>query len=119
MIHVDRSRVPMPEVLTSDRAAKARAAAESFFRRPQASRLQERHVFDAQIWRECRPALFELFRGACAYCETPISQESSGDIELFRPETAYWWLAYDWENLYVTCAECNKNKRDQFPIAGK
>lgn len=52
------------------------------------------------------------------------------DIEHFRPKTkcsdrtpskpAYWWLAYDWDNLFFACRLCNQEyKKMQFPIAGK
>lgn len=71
-----------------------------------------------------------------------------GSIELFRPKSAatglipadqalsthsrnwisrvstgedrdgYWWLAYDWENIYVACDVCSRNKRNQFPVIG-
>ena len=32
---------------------------------------------------------------------------------------AYWWLAYEWANLYFSCEVCNRNKRNQFPVIGE
>jgi predicted ATPase len=28
----------------------------------------------------------------------------------------YWWLAYEWSNLYLACAPCNSLKATRFPI---
>jgi predicted ATPase len=65
----------------------------------------------------------------CAYCESKIGVTSGGDIENFRPKGGakglggeyapnhYWWLAYEWENLLISCQICNqKYKRDYFPL---
>jgi predicted ATPase len=30
----------------------------------------------------------------------------------------YWWLAYEWENIYLACNTCKRNKRNQFPAIG-
>ena len=69
--------------------------------------------------------LKELFHGKCAYCERP-----AGTIDTFRPKQRakrldksisadhYWWLASDWNNLYLCCHECNARKGTLFPIKG-
>ena len=73
-------------------------------------------------------ALVELFHGKCAYCETPIS--GGPDVDCFRPRSQavnldgsvdrerYWWLAYEWENLYSICSSCNRMKGSRFPVEG-
>lgn len=33
----------------------------------------------------------------------------------YNPEH-YWWLAYDWRNLYLSCSTCSKFRRDLFPV---
>ncbi len=89
-------------------------------------------------------ALEELFYDKCAYCETKVAASSDWDVEHFRPKgrvaeapghPGYYWLAYKWENLYLSCTHCNqrrkdrprwsdmtenpaKGKADQFPIEG-
>ncbi|WP_300978631.1 hypothetical protein [Flavobacterium sp.] len=65
----------------------------------------------------------------CCYCETK-DVRSNKDVEHFRPKRAYsessegkskypgyFWLAYDWENLFLACQVCNQIfKNDFFPI---
>lgn len=34
-------------------------------------------------------------------------------------EDHYWWLAYEWSNLYPTCAVCNRAKATRFPVDGR
>jgi uncharacterized protein (TIGR02646 family) len=62
----------------------------------------------------------------CCFCERLIGHD--GDVEHFRPKSAYtqnkklerpgyYWLAYDWGNLYLSCSACNqRQKRNLFPI---
>lgn len=65
-------------------------------------------------------ALEELFHRKCAYCETPLS-EVGWEVDHFRPKGAvaersehpgYYWLAYEWSNLYPSCESCNQRRRD-------
>lgn len=66
----------------------------------------------------------------CCFCEGKFSDNSYGDIEHFRPKTAYkkhnaraltypgyYWLAYAWTNLMYSCEKCNRGyKRNDFPL---
>ena len=88
------------------------------------------------------------FWGKCAYCEQRIRSSQPGDIEHFRPKArvtdhatnarvqtrdgrgdhpGYYWLGYDWRNLLLACASCNRphkrsndarriGKWDHFPL---
>jgi uncharacterized protein (TIGR02646 family) len=117
-----------PDLLASSAADAARAQAESFFARPEKDRLQESFAFDASMYAadEIRGQLFELFRGKCAYCESPLSGEFV--VDHLRPMSGalaldgsvspdhYWWLAYTWENLYACCADCASFKGARFPV---
>ncbi|MEQ8422678.1 MAG: hypothetical protein RIB64_21910 [Arenibacter algicola] len=66
----------------------------------------------------------------CCYCEKPINR---GDLEHYRPKQGwqqakgnsfnrpgYYWLAYRWKNLLLSCSECNESatKGNLFPIQG-
>jgi uncharacterized protein (TIGR02646 family) len=62
----------------------------------------------------------------CCFCE----RKSLGDVEHYRPKSGYqqsaddplerpgyYWLAYDWDNLFLACGPCNQRfKRNQFPL---
>jgi uncharacterized protein (TIGR02646 family) len=64
----------------------------------------------------------------CCFCER---KTEIGDIEHLRPKNAYqqkegkslskpgyYWLAYEWENLFFCCEKCNRSyKRNLFPLA--
>ncbi len=64
-------------------------------------------------------ALEKLFHGKCAYCEQKLGE--TWDVEHFRPKGAvdedkghpgYYWMAYDWTNLYASCHACNTVMED-------
>ena len=87
------------------------------------------------------PAMLVVYRdndgpffGKCAYCETLVIDFQYGDIEHYRPKGAvsdhngdvvrinnadgtrgnhpgYYWLAYDWRNLLLSCIKCNRPTR--------
>ena len=73
----------------------------------------------------------------CAYCDSNYSAVYDGDVEHFRPKgkvkekdpqtPGYYWLANDWNNLFLACMHCNQmrkhdplstgiGKKDQFPL---
>ncbi|MBP3959611.1 hypothetical protein J8F10_30570 [Gemmata sp. G18] len=66
----------------------------------------------------------------CAFCESHFTHTGYGDIEHFRPKGAYkqreadtlkypgyYWLAYEWLNLFYSCQLCNQRfKRNLFPL---
>lgn len=126
MICVDRSAAA-PGHAWERRAAEATAKLTAAAGRP------ERLEFDARLFRhpDLAKALQLLFGGKCAYCESRIDVGAYPDIELFRPRAAavdlngasvrpgYWWLAYSWENIYIACQRCNRNKMNRFPVAGR
>lgn len=69
---------------------------------------------------DVKVALIDSHYGKCAYCETYILHTSHGDVEHFRPKSkytddsgggqqlGYFWLAYDWNNLFLACPICNE-----------
>ncbi len=71
---------------------------------------------------EVKKALEALFCGKCAYCESKVVAQSHLEVEHFRPKKrvsdrpahpGYYWLAYEWTNLYLSCKLCNGRYRDQ------
>lgn len=70
-------------------------------------------------WKRAKDRLKGESHGKCAYCEAPTSVVAHGDVEHFRPKSAYWWLAYDVDNYVFACQLCNQvYKGDHFPISG-
>lgn len=90
-----------------------------------------------------KDALKKVFPN-CAYCESNYNAVYDGDVEHFRPKgkvdektpqtPGYYWLANDWDNLFLACQHCNQQrkhilfgeeklksygKRDQFPITNE
>jgi len=124
MIRVDRSRVRGPDEHWRERAAQRRERLATQLREGSEPR------YDSLLGRALLPLLLELFAGRCAYCESAIGVTDAWQVELFRPRAmavgldgettrpGYWWLAYSWENSYLACAQCNRNKANRFPVAG-
>ncbi|MFN8440694.1 MAG: HNH endonuclease [Caldilineaceae bacterium] len=46
----------------------------------------------------------------CFYCERKLS-EVEDQVEHYKEVAAHPHLAFEWENLFLACAECNKRKR--------
>ena len=76
-------------------------------------------------------ALRKAQHGKCAFCESKITHVEYGDVEHFRPKAGfqqrstdmletpgYYWLAYEWSNLFFSCQLCNQSfKRNLFPLS--
>jgi hypothetical protein len=136
MLFVERSRIPEPSSLRSPLAWKERERAREFFSSPRLSkaeqlqRLQMRFEWNGELIESARGALMDLFRAKCGFCEQLGRTENPLEVGHFRPydelhdagtsspssSTAYWWLAYEWENLYLMCKSCRERSRFQFPI---
>lgn len=64
--------------------------------------------------------------GKCCYCERKRDIYFERDVEHYRPKKGvteapghpgYWWLAYDWDNLLISCQVCNRtHKKNHFPL---
>lgn len=70
------------------------------------------------VWsKELKETLWKKQGMRCCICEVDFLLTHSTDIEHYRPKNEYWWLAYDYNNYYLACSECNrKYKETQFPL---
>jgi len=80
---------------------------------------------------EVKEALMKAHYNKCCYCERCFDDPANLHIEHYRPKGAvkqkqsdketfpgYYWLAYDWDNLFLSCHPCNSShKGDLFPLA--
>ena len=160
MIHIDRSPTPPPigvyteekyKLVDKTMGTKAQREIEKaivFFTDPAhycSDRKITRKSFTFHVCKdsELAVALEKCFNRKCAYCESRFAHVTPKEIEHFRPKSAidtdsktlkpgYYWLATDWENLLVSCVDCNRaryhevpgqdkkmklGKQDQFPLS--
>lgn len=140
MIKIDRNKVAKPSVL--DGKGKTETINAIAYYTPYDD-TQEAFKFKVYSDPEVKSALIELFNGKCAYCESTFLHVYSGDVEHFRPKgeieeavpnkkPGYYWLAADWDNLLLSCRNCNQKlmhsiygsplkktmgKMNQFPLS--
>ncbi|MFT9450058.1 AAA family ATPase [Gluconobacter japonicus] len=124
---LDRNSIPIPPVLLSKQAMVFRQEVRDYL---DGGRFDIRPPSVPSIILEDKELyhnLSSMSHGACAYCETPIT-DLEGVVEQFRPPGGaesgdgtvdfrhYSWIALDWENLYVTCRACSRSKANRFPV---
>ncbi len=134
MIYIDRNSVSFPEIFNSKEVHVAKERLTEFYSKSQNLRSQQKYSkpFEIEVSREVKESLRNLFKNKCAYCESPISEAIGiGDIDHFRPKSNarglekdfskdhYWWLTYEWKNLYYSCPNCNRYKSTWFPVEGQ
>lgn len=115
MIHVDRAAGPQP---SAGWFALATTWTDDAIANPTTHVVDDDTYGHAQV----RMALEAVFHQKCAYCESEATATSAWDVEHFRPKgrvsespghPGYYWLAYTWTNLYLSCQFCNQRRRDQ------
>jgi uncharacterized protein (TIGR02646 family) len=88
--------------------------------------------FKASIYADVavKDALRQAQHRWCAFCESVFDHVGYGDVEHYRPKggykqretdelklPGYYWLAYDWDNLFYSCQLCNQRfKKNLFPL---
>jgi uncharacterized protein (TIGR02646 family) len=119
-----RSKPDVPALLQSERVRRLRT---KLARAATRGTIKDR-VFDSSVWRDdnVRLALWKYQQRKCCYCERERDPKREPDIEHFRPKAAvfgtkghrgYWWLAYEWQNLFFACRTCNQqHKTTKFPL---
>ncbi|MEO1514326.1 MAG: AAA family ATPase [Bacteroidota bacterium] len=131
-------RPPKPEDFPDQRTVELKKDAEEFYQQ-KTLRSQKRYKgrviqkkSKKNIEDELRPLLLEAFQKKCVYCEQRVgSYETFALVDRFRPRRGalsmdnvesqdhYYWLAFEWENLYLCCPECNHHKGSFFPVKGE
>jgi uncharacterized protein (TIGR02646 family) len=80
------------------------------------SKFPDKNDFN-NVWTELKRLFKEKQGNRCCICEKELNDIYSQDIEHYRPKSHYWWLAYNPENYYLCCAECNRSyKKEKFPL---
>lgn len=129
MIRIDKSQTSVPEILDNG----GRGYQETERMKINYDNGERRFSFSSKIYghKSIKEALKQLQNHKCCFCEAKINHISHGDVEHFRPKAGYnttvrgrltkpgyYWLAYDFSNLFLTCQICNQSyKKNYFPLA--
>lgn len=130
MIRIRKTGI-IPEKLVKDGKNKRRSHCNAYTRDPVAYQTgAKKFEFSSSIYahESVKQELIAAQHGKCCFCERLIGTD--GDIEHFRPKLAYkqaagkalqrpgyYWLAYEWDNLYLSCTGCNqRHKQNLFPL---
>jgi energy-coupling factor transporter ATP-binding protein EcfA2 len=118
--------------LVGAEAKRALAAAGEHFRRDTRAARQRSYDFEAAGLFTEATVVGELGRIAanrCMFCSQPAGQGLQP--HRFRPpqdavaadgstsRRHYWWLAYEWQNVYLACGDCHFAQGSKFPVANK
>ena len=121
-----RCRPDIPNTLASKEVAKFK---ETLKKRvvEDGVRLRSKDL-ESKYWRkdDVKRALYKMHRGKCCYCERKRDEKREPDVEHFRPKAkvseapehpGYWWRAYEWDNYFFACKQCNQgHKKCYFPL---
>lgn len=125
MIRVDRSRAAEPRSLRREGQAHLASTIEPLVAKDQLrSRDFSQAIYGAH---DVRQRLWKMQHRKCCFCER-LHEDKHSTVEHFRPKTrasdgtgndrpGYWWLAYEFRNLYFCCKNCNTPKGTFFPLA--
>lgn len=125
MIRVKKPK-EVPEILSNQGIAKRAEMCDAF------DKGEIKFDFDNQIYghETVKSVLKKSQHDKCFLCESKVTHVSSGDVEHFRPKggyrqsaqhklqkPGYFWLAYEWRNLFFVCELCNRRfKKNLFPL---
>jgi uncharacterized protein (TIGR02646 family) len=126
MIRIKRS--PIPLLFLTE---KIKSAKQNLINQFENKNSQEKMTFSLNLYdkQSIYNALSREFSHKCVYCENTITK-GQDSFEHFRPKGGaidfdnkffpnhYFWLAYEWSNIYLSCRECNASKANWFPIEG-
>jgi uncharacterized protein (TIGR02646 family) len=134
VIKIDRHKIAKPEFFHSKEYERLQQEISEFYKLHKSSRAQRTYSVN-YFPKEVINHLMELFDYKCAYCESQLMATKMGYesyLNHFRPSNNsqgfdskeidadhYWWLTYQWENVYACCNNCSRHKSNLFPVQGK
>lgn len=92
---------------------------------PLPKRINGKANINDNVYKKIKPALEEFNHNRCMYCQCDISAGASYDVEHYRPKNeyqndlqlgphpGYYWLAYQWDNLLLSCQHCNRSNKNE------
>jgi uncharacterized protein (TIGR02646 family) len=131
MIHINRSSINEPKILTN-KASDEHLEAATYYNSQAYLTNPRKPAFKHKLYNKpsVKNAILKLFKERCAYCESYIGHIQDGDIEHFRPKgrvkegatiikPGYYWLAADWNNLLLSCTHCNQSRKQKSQLGIK
>ena len=134
MIKIDRHKIAKPKFFHSKGHEHLQQEINEFYGLKKSARAQRKFsigYFPDEVF----DSLLTLFNNKCGYCESSLTISKSNycrNYDHFRPTNNaqgfdskeidfdhYWWLTYEWENLYASCHSCIRFKSNVFPVEGK
>lgn len=136
MIRVDKTGHIAPNILTNEGVTKRNEYIADYGLAPAGyalnTRARTKFEFDPDIYGhdDVKTLLKKIQGHKCCFCEAKVDHIAHGDIEHFRPKSGfkqdentniqypgYYWLSYEWSNLYFSCQICNqREKGNYFPL---
>jgi uncharacterized protein (TIGR02646 family) len=119
MIKIDKSTVQVPEILSKGKGFKETQTMKSKFDEDGTNQFDFKNK---NYWghESVKTALMQIQNDKCCYCERRRPHTIEGDVEHFRPKSHYFWLAFDFSNLFFSCKTCNSiYKKAKFPLANE
>jgi uncharacterized protein (TIGR02646 family) len=126
MIKIDKSNIPTPAILLLEGVNETTKNKNLF------SLGKFNLSFNNSVYghSSVKKTLNDLQNDKCCFCERKISAGEPGHIEHYRPKggykinsksklikPGYYWLAYDFHNLFLSCNKCNTSyKKNYFPL---
>lgn len=131
MVRIDKSKVEIPTILRV--GSRGEAATKELITLYDAGKRDFKSTdFTSEIYghKTVKSLLLKIQHGKCCFCEQKRPHGREGDVEHFRPKTGYqidseselikpgyYWLAYDFSNLFYACKVCNQEyKKNYFPL---
>jgi uncharacterized protein (TIGR02646 family) len=85
------------------------------------------HKFNSDVYGspDVRTALDSIYNEKCGFCESNTKAGAAMQVEHYRPKAkviedtthpGYYWLGYEWSNLLLSCATCNRKKWNHFEL---
>ncbi len=130
MIRIDKP-VDIPLVLTTKGTELNEANCKKYSSNPKLYKSgKEEFIISDKVYNDksVKPILKQAQNNKCCYCEKDQEHED-GAVEHYRPKKGfqikkgdklirpgYYWLGYDWSNLFFVCTHCNRKKSTIFPL---
>lgn len=123
MIKVDKDLTAIPQSLKTDVESVSKPPAKTTHARrleviaqghypdsKNSTNYDKRYKYD-----DIKTDLVSLYHNKCAFCESKLE---SMHVEHFRPKRGgYYWMAFSWDNLLLSCPTCNIYKSDDFSLS--